>query len=95
MKRPATKGGLILRSTWLRFLIVFAIFGLVFAVWTHSTQKQIGDRKIPLVAKPATDQQPEEMNSMFDFSVNDIDGKVVSLEKYRNRVSLIVNGATV
>lgn len=32
--------------------------------------------------------------SIYDFSVKDIDGNEVSLEKYRNQVVLIVNVAS-
>jgi len=104
MKRAAARGNLILRSTWLRLLALFVVFGVVFAVYTHKKADSVADRatsrpeedkvKVQSNAK-VEEEEEEEMKSIFDFSVDDIDGQTVRLSKYRNRVTLILNGATV
>ena len=37
---------------------------------------------------------PKKASSIYDFTAVDIDGKEVSLEKYRGHVCVIVNVAT-
>jgi len=109
MRRVGTKGGFLLRSHWLRLLIIFVIFGVIFAVFTHKAQRSsasdkaqvlptTGDKHsvaVRIVEAPVEVVEIVEMDSIFDFSVNNIDGELVRLNKYKNRVSLIVNGATV
>ncbi|XP_074593996.1 glutathione peroxidase-like [Brevipalpus obovatus] len=42
----------------------------------------------------AYNPQWQEYNSIFDFTVKDLDGNPVSLEKFRGKVCLVVNVAT-
>lgn len=42
----------------------------------------------------ANPEDPKKANSIYDFSVKDIKGNDVSLEKYKGHVCLIVNVAS-
>jgi len=99
MKRSVTKGGFLLRSNWLRLLVLFVVFGVVFAVYTHkqagAAQRQAASAPKELLTEDNNYRGNVEMDSIFDFSVDNIDGENVNLKKYQNRVTLIVNGATI
>jgi len=96
MKRPAVKGGLVLRSNWLRLLILFIVFGVIFAAQravTGSPKSSVDTTEV--VVEETKPVIVPEMSSIFDFSAKNIDGEMTRLKKYQNRVTVILNGATV
>lgn len=66
---------------------VFAVVSIVFGLSSSS-------RCVVFADTLDTDGADKQRGSVYDFSVQDIDGKEVSLSKYKGKVSLIVNVAS-
>ena len=74
---------------------IFYVFAISLVAFQSPLQKRIPDTPVdPNLQENKSTEIMKESNSIYDFTMNDIDGKPVDLAKYKGKKLLLVNVAS-